>query len=133
MQVADSFSYYTDGFLMKLDNNGNILWHKRYTDPNPYSYGSTFTKVVELSNGDLVTIGSYPYGPNGSCLMRTDASGNLITTQLVPLTGPNSNALIIMDNNSNDEIVIAGSGYNIYNGNNFSAIFKSDNNLNFTC
>lgn len=65
--------------LMKIDNSGNLLWHKEYSNPSlhPVAYGA----VVEMADsGYLIAWGSY-YQGSGYSMTRTDVNGNLIWTK----------------------------------------------------
>jgi hypothetical protein len=70
------------GFLMKIDNNGNISWFKNYYNT---SEQPCFSKVVELPNSDLMVSGS----DNTHLIMaKMDANGNLLATAGVQNTNP---------------------------------------------
>ncbi len=52
--VTDSLGI-KGGYLAKIDNDGNILWSKKY---NGFTNGEEFKQVKELPNGDLVVCGT---------------------------------------------------------------------------
>ena len=65
-----------DGYLVKLDSNGNKLWQKT----NGSSEGETLYFLDEHPHGGFVGIGDYKETPNGDIdfrLMRFDESLNL--------------------------------------------------------
>lgn len=66
-----------DFYLMKIDGNGNELWHKLYGGSDwDEGYG-----ITQLPNGDLVLVGfAVGFGPGGKdiFIIKTDADGNEI-------------------------------------------------------
>ncbi len=64
--------------LSKLDDNGNVMWRKRYgySEPNV-----SVSRVKECKNGDFILCGQKQLPPSGQqlvgWLMRTDSLGNL--------------------------------------------------------
>ncbi len=64
--------------LSKLDDNGNVMWRKRYgySEPNV-----SVSRVKECKNGDFILCGQKRLPPSGQqlvgWLMRTDSLGNL--------------------------------------------------------
>ncbi len=76
---SKSNSFFWDRItLTKLDENGNIMWRKRYGMPEQYI---SATKIRELNNGDFIVSGekylsSSAININGF-LLRTDSVGNL--------------------------------------------------------
>lgn len=71
---TDYFSGLNGGFVMKINSNGNMLWHKTYAYAN---YDYYFNKAAELQNGDIVLISGnqYSYLPH---ISKIDQNGNLI-------------------------------------------------------
>lgn len=66
-----------DFYLMKIDGDGNELWHKLYGGSD-WDEGNS---IAELPNGDLVLAGfAVGFGPGGKdiFLIKTDADGNEI-------------------------------------------------------
>ncbi len=71
------FGSQANGFVMKTDPAGTILWLKDY----PGISADIIYDVVELSDNSLVMCGvtnSYGSGSSDAFLMKTDASGNVI-------------------------------------------------------
>jgi hypothetical protein len=63
--------------LLKVDSNGNYLWHKSY-GPNVYEYGSY---LIETSNGEILTGGSTWVTDIENTrwyFLKTDTAGNVI-------------------------------------------------------
>ncbi len=100
-----------DGFVIKLDTNGNVIWSKRY---GTVGQDRVFS-VLEMHNGDYIVAGyqvvnSSGTGSDGLFIIRIDTSGNIVwdkyfsesatTVGLAFLNG----AIIT----NNDEIVATG-------------------------
>ena len=71
---------------IKLDENGNLLWARKYGD----SYNEGGRKVFELSNGDLMVAGSGTYANQSETVkwsngvaMRLDADGHVQWTRAI--------------------------------------------------
>lgn len=65
--------------LMKIDKNGNLLWHKEYD--NSALHSAVHGSVVEMADlGYLIAWGSHT-GGTGWSMTRTDIDGNLIWTK----------------------------------------------------
>lgn len=61
------------GMVMKVDSNGNELWHNWY--PNPIANG--IIGVAEAANGDIICSGShYAFGLGDPIIYRVDSTGN---------------------------------------------------------
>lgn len=69
--------------LIKLDNNGNLIWQKKYRN----NYGSSTADVVKInslnegSNGDIISLIFQDASPgikNGRCISRFSANGDVI-------------------------------------------------------
>ncbi len=78
-----------NGFIMKLDANGEVLWTKKYTLPsNPGYFSSTFRSFeIEGSN---IYIGGYYTSDNlnmNNFLIQMDADGNVISSKQIVTTG----------------------------------------------
>lgn len=79
---SNSGSYRSQGFLLKCDVKGQVLWCKLYdsTANNNYWFAN-FIQLIELNNGDVMLAGATMNAETGNynmILMRTDASGNPI-------------------------------------------------------
>lgn len=62
--------------LLKVDKNGDLVWHKEYDNSSMHSI--THSSVVEMADsGYLIAWGSYNNG-NGWSMSRTDINGNLM-------------------------------------------------------
>jgi uncharacterized repeat protein (TIGR01451 family) len=67
---------YFDILLVKIDNNGNIVFDKRYGNLNKSEYPH---EVVEASDGGFImggVEGQYALGNQRALVMKTDANGN---------------------------------------------------------
>ena len=65
-----------DILLVKIDNNGNIIFDKRYGNPDKYDYPHV---VVEASDGGFImggVEGLYGLDDQRALVMKTDANGN---------------------------------------------------------
>lgn len=77
-----------DGFLIRTDANGDLIWAKAYGVPAPIPLTTLtpqlgiddyFTSVSEGSNGDLIAVGvthaDDPFGPEYPWVVRTSSNG----------------------------------------------------------
>ena len=65
-----------DVLLVKIDNNGNIRFDKKYGDPNEYEFPH---EVIETSDGGFIiggVRGLYGLSDQRALVMKTDANGN---------------------------------------------------------
>lgn len=96
-----------EGFIMQVDQFGNVQWAKRYTDPS-----GTFvlSDAYELLNGDFLIAGRD--ASFLGVLMRIDASGTIIWQRQYLASGSAGIAGLIdfWVNDSNDLWVTAGGG-----------------------
>jgi|GEM_PF-3362262 len=60
-------------FIKKLDNNGNIIWYRKYQHPNMEDEFHAFNDMIEMENGDIVTLGVSNFA--NIWMMRLDANG----------------------------------------------------------
>jgi len=79
--LSDIFVAGTNGWMLKTDGSGNILWQKTYKGLTNH-FGSVFNQVIELSDGGYAVAGSswnadVTYGGPGMWLVRTDRDGNI--------------------------------------------------------
>lgn len=68
----------SDGFILRTDGNGDLLWSKLYGD----TLWEEFESIRELPNGDLVIAGStvsFGQGDYDILVVRVDNFGNLIS------------------------------------------------------
>lgn len=79
--VAAGMAYqgdYQNTWIVKFDENGNIIWNKRITYPTGLSVIPS--KICETADGGLVIVGQYQPYPNagGAVIVKLDAGGNLL-------------------------------------------------------
>ena len=119
---SDPTYYVNKGFIMKIDNSGNVLWFKTYSDTAQVPY-TWFNKIIELPSGELVTSGTN----NLSQLIFTkcDANGNLISSRSILGTS-------LLSYEDFQSLSISGNRIIFSDDQNFCMI-ATDLNLNFTC
>jgi len=94
-----------DGFMIKLDMNGNEIWRKNYGGNN----NDHFVQVMELASGNLIVgANTKTYGPGATAayMVKTDATGNLIWD--FTYGGNQLDAFISCDLTPNNEIIAVG-------------------------
>jgi hypothetical protein len=99
---VSSHSY--DNLLFAIDFNGNIAWDYTYdvgTDKGGYD-------LVQLSNGNLASVGFIYDGTNDAQLMITDSVGNPVTYCRYDYSGNDINATEIIDLGSSVGIMLVG-------------------------
>lgn len=69
--MRQNFALDVGGGLVKMDPDGNVIWHKLYSG----SYDERTIGVFELSNGDLVSVIRYGVFGQPTRVLTTDASG----------------------------------------------------------
>ena len=79
---TSSFSSSNDAFLLKVDDAGEVLWHKAYGgDQNDYA----FDVVVTQDNHYMVCGRSRSYSSESQIfLLKTDSGGNELWTEIIP-------------------------------------------------
>ncbi|MEO1263100.1 MAG: LamG domain-containing protein [Bacteroidota bacterium] len=67
-------------FIIKTNNNGNLIWSFRYQHPNAQGYGETlFNSIVQSQAGDYYVTGSQAFGSGYlPIIMRIQANGQLV-------------------------------------------------------
>jgi hypothetical protein len=119
----------TDAFLMKTDQNGNIIWKKSYGGKQD----DIFENTIELSNGDIYAIGTTASnngqvsghhgaaGTNDVWLIRTNANGDLLSQHCYGGSGDEAiafkmimtaagNLVFVSETNSTDGDVLSNHG-----------------------
>jgi len=91
--ILGSGYYFSKTNLIRIDNNGNVLWSKKYKNATAEHEAKN---TIQLSNGDFVTCGSighYNDPPVGGTswgmygfILKTDSSGNEIFHQTYEAT-----------------------------------------------
>ena len=91
--------YPVSGFAIKLDNLGNMLWHKMYS--NKDTMETRFDDGIETPDGGLFYIGSAPNFTGGAklldpwdittCMVKTDNLGNVIWSSANVVDAPIDN------------------------------------------
>jgi hypothetical protein len=115
-----NFDY--NGFIMKMDNAGNVLWYKNYANQSGYFF---FTNVFEIWGGNLVLCGL-----DGNTGMPTDtitdASGNIISSNVIgsPLNGFIYN--FRLKKAANDDLLMICLQYDFNTSTYNACFFKSD-------
>lgn len=112
--------------LLKTDIVGNYLINKTYSNPN---YSLTSTKFVQDAQGNyylLANASNTQTFQDEICIIKTDATGNLLSQKFINL-GVNTSSMDIIATSGNEILV---TGY-ANNGTSIEsiAIFKLDNNL----
>jgi len=112
-------SFHYDGYVTKLDFNGNILWDTIYP-----GYDKTLYSVIEsISEGYVFTgrIQNLPTDTPKCLVMKIDYFGNIKWEKSLRVFGYNATGYII--NRLNNGFAIVGSMYNVF-------IMKVDNDGN---
>jgi hypothetical protein len=114
-KTAENFGL-RDYWLIKMDDDGNILWDKTYGG----SSTDVCQNVIEMENGDLILTGwsnspisgNKTSDTNGSTdywIVKTDANGNIIWDHSFGGNGIDINCYSAL--NDNNELVVAGFSY----------------------
>ncbi len=99
-----SDGYKWDGFLVKTDLNGSIMWQKKFRNEN----GLQFYDVKETSDYGLVVVGfSSSNDPNPMYILKTDQYGDSLWEQQIVQLQRNSIGASVTTS-PNGEIAIAG-------------------------
>ena len=78
---SNIFLQATNGWMLKTDGSGNILWQKSYTGLTTND-GNVFEQIIQTSDGGYALTGSswtsdLTYGGPGLWLIKTDSAGNI--------------------------------------------------------
>jgi len=78
---SDIFLQADNGWMLKTDGSGNILWQKTYTGLT-MNDGNVFEQVIQTSDGGYAVTGSswtsdLTYGGPGLWVIKTDSDGNI--------------------------------------------------------
>jgi len=100
-----------DGFVNKLDTNGNVLWSKRYGTTGQ----DRIFSVLEMHNGEYIVAGyqvvsSSGGGSDGIFIIRIDTAGNVVWNKYFS-ESPTTAGLAFLNGaiiTNNDEIVATG-------------------------
>jgi len=118
-------SNWGDIFLLKYDNNGNLLWSKQIgSSPNEDARGG----VEQTSDGGFVIAGSIEYGWNThqAHLLKTDFNGDLIWQETYGLEGQGNVERFYSVKQSNDGGYILVGSQTLGSGNLNVYIVKTD-------
>ncbi len=104
-----------DGFLMKTDSEGNVIWSKSYGN----IYGQYFLRVEEDGEGGFYVAGYMqqlpPQNTQGTGVMRVDGEGNIIWVRWSPNWSPQGDWYPIdMASISTGGVVVCGVGVDIW-------------------
>lgn len=102
-----------DSVIVKFDKNGSVLWSKNWGG-NQFD---SFTSILELSNGDLVAIGTYTStnlshpnkGMVDSVLIKFDKNGNIKKSEAFGGNGEDTLTSII--ELKNGDLAVVGYSY----------------------
>jgi len=115
-----------DGYLVKTDNLGNVLWSKNYGgDDWDFIYNSCL-----MPDGGLILCGETFSGSQGGSdayLIRTNANGDTLWTKKIGTGGDDSFYSVEQKNN---RIYVVGKTHNITNNKSDACIYKLDFNGN---
>lgn len=105
-------SPWSEVFILKLDKNGDILWHKLYGTDGYDSAG----EIKELQNGDLIISATYlPLNNDGDFwLLKTDKYGDTLWTK--KYGGESSESSSSIDLTMDNGFIVTGSTESFTNG-----------------
>lgn len=123
--LANPFHHWY-GYLMKLNDNGDILWVKVFEENVPGYSAIWYAKAHELNNGDIVFTALYSVDPNGSrndaLVLRLTSTGNItwqtgLRSNMAVLNSPQGTFRLVieaaMDGLNGDVIITGTDGANI--------------------
>lgn len=116
-------------FLMKIDENGSILWVKYFSAENKSKYDFLFSHLQSLSNGNITLIGSYidTIALERRFLFTTlNSLGEVISSKAISY-----NSFLSFLNNNIIQTQDSGYAFTTQSGTWTTELFKLDKNLNF--
>jgi gliding motility-associated-like protein len=136
LTVPGGSSHYS-GFILKTDNDGNVLWVKIFNETSNAILSSIYLQTVtETGNGDIVVAGQMDttFTINNGCLFlaRLNAQGNLLwyktyasALSIVP------GQLVTIDTRSitegpNNDLILCGTTNTYYRSQHFETIIRTD-------
>jgi len=97
-----------DGFLMKTDSTGNVLWFRTYARMPEQT--DLCNDVLEESDGSFIMTGAtYEWGDHDMMLVKTDPFGNLIWSKKYSLPYQEMGNRVVKASNG-DYFIVAESG-----------------------
>jgi hypothetical protein len=115
-----------DGYLVKTDNLGNVLWSKNYGGNDwDFIYNSCL-----MPDGGLILCGetySDSKGGTDAYLIRTNANGDTLWTKKI---GTSGNDAFYSVEQKNNRIYVVGKTFNTLNNKSDASIYKLDFNGN---
>jgi hypothetical protein len=119
-----------DVSLIKLNNNGNLVWSKYFKDNLPPSFNVNVDQgnsIIELADSSLIIAGStssYGAGNSDILLIKTDKNGNIIWNKTYGLSGEDeAHSIFQLPNNG---FVVCGTCAKNGAGDNDSFLMKID-------
>lgn len=111
-----------DGYLIKADNLGNVIWTKNYGGTDwDFIYNSCM-----MPDGGLILCGETYSQSNGGAdgyLIRTDSNGDTLWTKKIGTTG--NDAFYSVEQKSN-RIYVVGKSFNVSTNKTDASIYKLD-------
>ena len=85
MVLATSWDTTTASMIIKTDSNGNILWTKRYSYPNPGIISKSMRQTTDggFILGGYISLPGSPPPPEQVFLVKTDSSGDTLWTKIL--------------------------------------------------
>jgi len=107
-------------FCIKTDENGNVLWHKKYD-------GGDGVSIAKTTDGGYAILGSYGGSGYGCCsgaqLTKIDANGNVLWSKSTS-SGEHPSS---MKTTTDGGFIITGTTFINYNANNYDVyVLKTD-------
>lgn len=128
--TRDSLNLHYDVFVIRTNENGEILWSKSYQGPG----NTQGFKILELPGGDLIVHGVINIGSENPDIltMRLDSSGDTIWTR--SYGGPEYERSYTLTLTSHQELAVAGltSSYCTGYGDTYITLLGMDGNLHWS-
>ena len=128
--------WHENGFIVKTDNNGNILWSRTFDNRNPLNIFSQvyFNQVKELQNGDILVSGITDTAGGSkpiTTVFRLDPQGNIVwyshlETQLSFQGQWMYFSINNMTEGQNGEFLLAGSTISVNSGAHYETVVRLD-------
>ncbi len=95
-----------NGFIMKFDDEGNLLWNKLLDDP--VALEGFYNRILETDSGLLILGKKQMTNNNGQCdiiIIKTDKEGNKLWEKTYGLSTRNDDATNLLKINDNEYVI----------------------------
>ena len=125
----DFITGYSKGFMMKIDNSGNILWYKNYD--TGVNSSMDFEKMFLLSNG-LLALSGTDLNTAMPIVLIMDQNGNVISSKQIVFPSIYFE-WVTLSSTTSDDLLLTGYGYDFSFGSITTLFYRSSGSSMLWC